>query len=114
MTKLWARHKQVSLKPMHKDEVQSVTLTFDKAIWFPFMTYRFVVIIICANLFPNPTMHDKVMGQTQTGFTEAYAQSFRAQCDVTFDLVLVWDTSSCQNDHLSQIIFKSHHARQSY
>ena len=26
-------------------------------------------------LFIYPTMHDKVMSQSQTGFTEAYAQS---------------------------------------
>ena len=59
MTKLWAGHKQVSLKSMHK--VLTVTLTFDLATWFLFATYP-LVMKICANLFINPTMHDKVMG----------------------------------------------------
>ena len=27
-------------------------------------------------------MHDKVMGQTQTGLTEAYAQSLSGDCDL--------------------------------
>ena len=30
----------------------------------------------------NPTMADKVMGRTRTGFTEAYAQSLSAECDL--------------------------------
>ena len=37
---------------------------------------------IMALVFINPTMHDKVTGRTRTGFTEAYAQSLRADCDV--------------------------------
>ena len=28
----------------------------------------------------NPTMHDTAMDPTQTGFTEAYAQSLRGDC----------------------------------
>ena len=59
----------------------------------------------------------KVLDQTQTGFTEAYAQSLRAECDLDLwpsDMVLVHDTSSCHNEHLCQIIFKSHYAWQSY
>ena len=44
------------------------------------------MIIICAKLFIKSTIHDKVMGQTRTAFTEAYAQSFSAACD--FDLAL--------------------------
>ena len=44
-------------------------------------------------------MHDKVMGQTQTGFTEAYAQSLSVDCDLDLwpghmvlacDIVLSW------------------------
>ena len=35
-----------------------------------------------AKLFSNPTMHNKVMGWTQTGFTEVYAQSLSADCDL--------------------------------
>ena len=61
MTKLWTGHKQVSLKPMHK--VLTVTLTFDLATWFLIATYPLVMITICAKLFTNPTIHDKVMGQ---------------------------------------------------
>ena len=56
MTKLWAGHKQVSLKTIHK--VLMVTLT-----WFLFATHPLIMMIICAKLFINPTMHDKVMGQ---------------------------------------------------
>ena len=50
-------------------EWQNVTLTFDLAIWFLFATYCLVMIIICAKLFLNPSMHYKVMGRTRTGFT---------------------------------------------
>ena len=39
-------------------------------------------MIIYAKLFLNPTMHYQVMSQTQTGFTEVYAQSFSADCDL--------------------------------
>ena len=39
-------------------------LTFDLALWFLFATHRLVMIIIFAKLFINPTMHDKVVGQT--------------------------------------------------
>ena len=42
------------------------------------------MMIICAKLFLNPTMYNKVMGWTQTGSTEVYAQSVSAECD--FDL----------------------------
>ena len=31
-------------------------------------THRLIMIIICAKLFSNPTMHNKVMDRTQTGF----------------------------------------------
>ena len=82
MTKLLAGHKQVSLKPMHKVKVRTVTLTFDLAIWFLFTTHHLVIMIICAKLFLNLTMHNEVMGRTQTGFTEVYAQSFSADCDL--------------------------------
>ena len=50
---------QVSLKPMHK--VLTVTFTFDLATWFLFATYPLVLMITCAKLFINPTMHDKVV-----------------------------------------------------
>ena len=69
------------------------------------------MIIICAKLFSNPTMHNKVMGPTRTGFTEVYAHSLSVDCDLDpRDMVLVPDTSSCHDDHLYQIIFKSHYA----
>ena len=87
-------------------------LTFDLATWYLFRTYRLVMMIICPVLFSNPTMHNKVMGRKQTGFTEVYAQSLSADCDLDLrpnDMVLVRDTSSCHDDHLCQTIFKSHH-----
>ena len=62
-------------------------------------------------------MHNKVMGRTQTGFTEVYAQSLSADCDRDLwpsDMILVRDTLSCHDYHLCQIIFKSHHVRLSY
>ena len=34
------------------------------------------------HFFLNPTMHNKVMGRTRTGFTEVYAQSLSAVVDV--------------------------------
>ena len=76
-------------------------------------------MIIRAKLFSNPTMHNKVMSRTRTGFTEVYAQSLSGDCDLDLwptcsDMVLVRDTSSYHYDHLCQIIFKSHHVRLSY
>ena len=58
---------------MHKVEVGTVTLTFNLAIWFMFATHCLVMMIICAKLFLNLTIHNKVMGRTRTGFTEFYA-----------------------------------------
>ena len=80
MTKLLAGHEQVSLKPRHNVKEKTVTLTFNLATWFLFATHRLIIIIICAKLFLNPTMHNKVMGQTQTGFTAVYAQTLNADC----------------------------------
>ena len=74
-------------------------------------------------------MHNKVMGRPRTGFTEVYAQSLNADCDLNIwpsdmvfvrdteayaqslsadcdldlwlsDMVLVCDTSSCHDYHL--------------
>ena len=90
-----------------------MTLTFDLAIWFLFATHCFVMMIICAKLFLNPTMHNKVMGRTRTGFTEVYAQSLCVDCDLgprLSDMILVGDMSSCHDNHLCQIIFKSYNA----
>ena len=50
--------------------------------WFLFATHRLIMIIMCAKLFLNPTMYNKVMGRTRTGLTEVYAQSFRADSDL--------------------------------
>ena len=75
------------------------------------------MIITCAKLFLNPTMHNKVMGRTQTGFTEVYAQCLSADCDLDLlpsDMVHATDTLSCHDNHLCQIIFKSYHVRLSY
>ena len=62
-------------------------------------------------------MHNKDMGRTRTGSTEVYAQSLSVDCDLDLrpsDMILVGDTSSCYDDYLYQIIFKSHHVRLSY
>ena len=91
--------------------MRTVTLTFDLVTWFLFVTYCLVMMIIYSILFSKPTMHNKVMGLTRTGFTEVYAQSLSADCDLDLwpsDTVLVCDTSSCHDNHLCQIIFKSH------
>ena len=50
-----------------------MTLTFELAARFLFAACHFVMMIISAQLFSNPTMHDKVMGWTQTAATETYA-----------------------------------------
>ena len=57
-------------------------LNLDPATCFLFTTHCLVVMIICAKLFSNPSMHNKVMGQTRTGSTEVYAQSLSADCDL--------------------------------
>ena len=57
-------------------------LNLDLATWFLFATHHLVMMIICAKLFLNPTMHYKVMGRTRTGSTEVYAQSLSADCDL--------------------------------
>ena len=62
--------------------MQTVALTFDLATWFLFTTHCLVMIIIRAKLFTNSTMHNKVMGWTRTDFTDAYAQSLGADCDL--------------------------------
>ena len=61
------------------------------------------MIIICAKLFLNPAMNNKVMDRTRTDITEVYAQSLSADCDLDIwpsDMVLVCDTSSRHDDHL--------------
>ena len=80
-------------------------------------THRLVMMIICAKLFTNLTMHSKVMSRTRTEFTEVYAKSLSADCDIDLwpsDMVLVLDTLSCHDGHLCQIIFKSQHVRLGY
>ena len=61
---------------------QSLSVDFDLATWFLFATHRLVMIIVCAKFFPNPTLHNKVMGWTRKGFTEVYAQSLSVDCDL--------------------------------
>jgi hypothetical protein len=43
----------------------SVTLTFEVGMWFLDSTYRLDVVGICAQLFQNPLMYDKVTVQTR-------------------------------------------------
>ena len=57
-------------------------LDLNLATWFLFATHYLVMIIFCSKLYLNPTMHNKVMGRTRTGFTEVYAQSLSANCDL--------------------------------
>ena len=57
-------------------------LNFDLATLILFTTHCLVMIIICAKLFLNSNVHNKVMGRTRTGFTEVYAQSLSADCDL--------------------------------
>ena len=64
-----------------------MSLTFNLATWFLFVTHRLIMIIICAKLFSNPTMNNKVRGRTRTGFIEVCAQSLNADCDLNLDLV---------------------------
>ena len=76
-------------------------------------TNRLVMMIICAELFSNPAMHNKVMGLIRTDFTEVYAQSLSADCDLDLwpsDMGLVRDTLSYHGDHVCRIIFKSYYA----
>ena len=79
-------------------------------------TQLVVTKLICAKLISNPTMHDKVVGRTRTGFTQVYAQSLSAYCDLDLwpsNMVIVHNTFSCP-DHLCLIIYKSHHTWQRY
>ena len=80
--KVMGQHKHVSLKPMQNVKELIVTVTLDLVTWFLFATHYIVMIITYAKLFTNPIMHDKFMNWTRTGFTEAYAQSLSANCDL--------------------------------
>ena len=62
--------------------IRSVTSTFNLVTWFFFATHHHIMIIICAKLFSNPTMHNQVISRIGTGFTEVYAQSLSADCDL--------------------------------
>ena len=68
--------------PMHKVQMQSVTLTFDRVTCFLFATHGLVMMITCAKVCSNPIEHDKVMNQTRIGLIEAYAKSLSADCDL--------------------------------
>ena len=67
--KLWPLSSKwdtkVSVKPIHKVKVLTVTLTFHPATWYLFPTHRTVMMITCAKLFFNPTMQDEVMDRTR-------------------------------------------------
>ena len=100
---------------------QSLSVNCDLDLWpsesFLFPTHCMPWWFLLLKFFINPTMHDNVMGGTQTGFTEAYAQSLRVDCDLDLwcsNIVLVCNKLSCHDDHLCQTIFKSHYAGWSY
>ena len=61
---------------------------FNLATWVLCRTHCFIMMIMSVTciLFIKPIVHVKVTGRTRTGVTEAYAQSLRADYDLTFDL----------------------------
>jgi hypothetical protein len=63
MTKLQSGHECVYLFTLIdnvKFQNDSVTLTFEVGTWFLDTTHRLLVVDICAKLFQNPSMYDKV------------------------------------------------------
>ena len=50
-------------------------LCCDLDLWRSNMVLDCSMMIICAKLFPNSDMTNKVMSGTRTGFNEVYAQS---------------------------------------
>ena len=79
ITKLWVGHERVSA--VYAQNL-SVNCDLDLATWFLFATHCLAMMIICAKLFLNPTMHYKVMGRTRTGLIEVLRQSLSANCDL--------------------------------
>ena len=59
-----------------------MALNRGQATCFLTATHHIVMIIICGKLIINPTIYDKVMGRTPTGFTETCAQCLGAACDL--------------------------------
>ena len=100
---------------------QCLSIVFDLKLWTSDMIFvcntsschdNYLFHIIYKSQHRSPSY-----GQTQTGFTEIYAQSLSADCDIDLwsrDMVLVRDTLFCHDYHLYQIIFKSDHAWQRY
>ena len=77
---------------MHNFQERTVTLTFNLVTWFLIETHRLIMIIICATLFSNPIMHNKVMGRTRTGFIEVYAQGLSKDCDLDLAIWFLFAT----------------------
>jgi hypothetical protein len=108
MAKLKSGHECVHL---YWDNVKlqniSVTLTFEEGTWFLEARQCCHVIIICAKLFQNLSMHDKV-----TVWTWLLCKWKRTdgQRDISFSQ----DTLSWCGRHLCQVILKSLDAWQSY
>ena len=78
-----------------------MTSTFSLVIWFLIATHHLIMIIIFYLFFSNPTMHNKVMGQIRTGFTDIYAQSLSADCNLDLwpsDMIFVRNTLSCPDN----------------
>jgi hypothetical protein len=55
----------------------SVTLTFEVRTWFLDATYRLDVVHICAKLFQNPSMYDKVTVWTQMKWAHTDGRTVR-------------------------------------
>ena len=71
------------------------------------------MMIICAKLVLKLSMHNKVMGRTRTGTTEAYAQSLSVDCDLDLrpsDMGLVRDNRLVMMIICAKLFFDSHHA----
>ena len=116
MTKLWGSTQTCSTEAyaqslrVDHDQVQTVTLTFDLATWFLHMTHHLVIIIICTvpSNFQIPPCHTKLWADTNRFHGSRRTSS--ANCDLDFwpsNMVHTWDTSSCHDDHLCQIIFRT-------
>ena len=55
----------IHIRNMWNFQVPAVTLTLDRATWFLHATRRLDMMIIHADLFRNPIMHNKVMSRTR-------------------------------------------------
>ena len=74
-----------------------MTLTFKLVAWFLQATNRFIMMIICAKYFRNPTLKNKVMDRTGICVTIAYAIRKRIRDSFKRDTSSDHDDCLCQN-----------------